>query len=358
LRNTVCLLVAMFTLAGLISGCTSGSGTRQKTPKVGVILPDTTSSTRWETEDRRYLENSFQSAGIKYDIKNAGGDRAAFMSIADQMLNSGATVLMITSLDSESGTQVIKKAEAKGVKVIDYDRLTTGGGASYYVSFDNVAVGQLQGQGLVKCLAATNVKNPVVAELHGSPTDNNATQFKQGYDGVLGPKYQSKAMVKGPDKPVKDWNNDIAKTVFEQMMAETAGRIDGVLAANDGLANSVISVLKTKGMAGKVPVTGQDATVPGLQHILAGEQCMTVYKAVRQEATAAALLAVSLATGSDIHAGQLARDPVTGHGVQANLLTPVAITKENIKTVIDDGFVTHDELCTADFAAACKAAGL
>jgi D-xylose transport system substrate-binding protein len=206
LRKSIFVLVVsgLLVLSGL-SACGSASG-RAKTPKIGVILPDTKSSARWDSEDRKYLQESFESAGIKYDIQNAQGDKAAFQTIADQMLTGGATVLMIVNLDSGTGKAVIDKAKAQGVSVIDYDRLTTNGGASFYVSFDNVAVGKLQGEGLTKCLADKGVKNPLVAELNGSPTDNNASLFKQGYDSVLQPKYDSKAYKKGPDQSVPDWD--------------------------------------------------------------------------------------------------------------------------------------------------------
>jgi D-xylose transport system substrate-binding protein len=357
LRKRICVLVVsgLLVLSGL-AACDSAG--RSKTPKIGVILPDTKTSARWETADRKYLQASFESAGIKYDIQNAQGDKVAFQTIADQMLTNGATVLMIANLDSATGKAVIDKARAQGVSVIDYDRLTTNGGARFYVSFDNVAVGRLQGAGLIKCLDDKGVKNPVVAELNGSPTDNNATLFKEGYDKVLQPKYDSKEFTKGPDMSVPDWNNTTAGTMFEQMMAQTQNKIHGVLAANDGMGSAAISVLKRGGYNGKVPVTGQDATVQGLQNILAGDQCMTVYKAVKQEATAAALLAVSLATGQTIRAGQRVRDPGSGKEVPARLLTPQAITKENIRTVIDDEFVTKAELCTPAYAAACDAAGI
>lgn len=362
MRKGICLLAATGLLAfGGVAACGSDSpttGGTTKTPKIGVILPDSASSARWETADRKYLESAFKAAGVQYDIQNAQNDKAAFQTIADQMITGGATVLMIVNLDSGTGKAVIDKAKAQGVGVIDYDRLTLNGGASYYVSFDNVAVGKLQGEGLVKCLADSGVKNPVVAELNGSPTDNNATLFKQGYDSVLKPKYDSKDFAKGPDQSVPEWNNTTAGTIFEQMMTQTNNKIDGVLAANDGLGNAAISVLKRNGLNGKVPVTGQDATVQGLQNILAGDQCMTVYKAIKKEADEAAALAVALAKGQAVNTGQTVKDPESGKDVPAKLLTPQAITKSNIKTVIDDGFVTPAELCTAAYAAACTAAGL
>jgi len=361
MRKSICLTAAVGLLAlGSIAACgkdnNAGGGTQTKTPKIGVILPDSASSARWETADRKYLKEAFEKAGVKYDIQNAQNDKTAFQTIADQMITGGVTVLMIVNLDSGTGKAVIDKAKAQGVGVIDYDRLTLNGGASYYVSFDNVSVGKLQGEGLVKCL--TGKTKPVIAELNGSPTDNNATLFKQGYDGVLKPKYDAGDYTKGPDQSVPGWDNTQAGTIFEQMMTGAGNKIDGVLAANDGLGNAAISVLKRNGLNGKVPVTGQDATVQGLQNILAGDQCMTVYKAIKQEADAASALAISLAKGETVNTGQTVKDTESGKDVPAKLLVPVSITKENIKAVIDDGFVTKAELCTAAYAAACTAAGI
>src|SRR5262249_51108799 len=158
-----------------------------------------------------------------------------------QALTNGAKVLLLVDLDAGSGTRIIKAAHQKGAKVIDYDRLTLKGDSDYYVSYDNAKVGGLQGNGLVKCIAATGKSKPVVAELNGSPTDNNATLFAQGYDKVLNAKYKSGAYTKGPNQSVPDWDNQKALTIFEQMLQQTNNKIDAVLAANDGLANSVIS---------------------------------------------------------------------------------------------------------------------
>jgi len=362
MRKSICLLAAIGMLAlGGATACgdsaTPGTPTA-KTPKIGVILPDSASSARWETNDRKYLEAAFKAAGVKYDIQNAQNDKTAFQTIADQMITGGATVLLIVNLDSGTGKAVIDKAKAQGVGVIDYDRLTLNGGASYYVSFNNEAVGKLQGEGLVKCLTDSGAKNPVIAELNGSPTDNNATLFKQGYESILNPKYDAGEYVKGPQDAVPDWNNTQAGTIFEQMMTQTSNKIDGVLAANDGLGNAAIAVLKRNKLNGKVPVTGQDATVQGLQNILAGDQCMTVYKAIKGEADEAAKLAVALAKGETVNTGDKVKDPESGKDVPAKLLTPIAITKANVKAVVDDGFVTKAELCAGAFAAKCTEAGI
>jgi D-xylose transport system substrate-binding protein len=363
MRKSICLMAATGLLAfGGVAACGSsnqaGGGTPAKTPKIGVILPDSASSVRWETADRKYLKAAFDQAGVQSDIQNAQGDKTQFQTIADQMITGGATVLMIVNLDSGTGKAVIDKAKASGVPVIDYDRLTLNGGAQYYVSFDNTAVGKLQGEGLTKCLTDKGVAKPVVAELNGAPTDNNATLFKAGYDSVLKPKYDSSAYTKGPDQSVPDWDNAQGGTIFEQMMTQTGNKIDGVLAANDGLGNAAITVLKRLGLNGKVPVTGQDATVQGLQNILAGDQCMTVYKAVKAEADAGSKLAIALAKGEKPTASTTVKDIQSGKDVPAELLTPVSITKDNVKTVVDDGYVTKAELCTGNFAALCTAAGI
>ncbi|WP_062429420.1 sugar ABC transporter substrate-binding protein [Herbidospora daliensis] len=325
--------------------------------KIGVILPDSKSSARWETADRKYLEEAFKAAGVAYDIQNAQGDKNQFQTIADQMITGGVTVLAIVNLDSGTGKAVLDKAKAQGIATIDYDRLTLGGKADYYVSFDNTAVGKLQGEGLSKCLDDAKAEKPIISYLNGSPTDNNATLFKEGYDGVLKPKFDSGDYVKGPEDSVPDWDNAQAGTLFEQQLTKEP-KIAGVLAANDGLGNAAIAVLKKNNLNGKVPVTGQDATAQGLQNILAGDQCMTVYKAVKQEADATAQLAIALAKGEKPAATGTVKDTETGADVPAVLLTPVAIYKENVKDVVADGYVTKEELCTGDFAAMCTEAGI
>jgi D-xylose transport system substrate-binding protein len=343
---------------------TSGGGTGNGAKggasgaKIGVIMPDETTSQRWTTDDPRYLKDAFAAADVKVDIQNAKGDKARFVAIADQMINEGVKVLVIVSLDSPTGKAVLDKARAAKVKTIDYDRLTLNGGADYYVSFDNVKVGVQQANALVDCLKAEKAVNPVVAELNGSPTDNNATLFKQGYDSVLQPKYDDALYTKGPDQSVPDWDNGQGGKMFEQMW-QHQNRIRGVLAANDGLAGAVIDVLKTKKMNGKVPVTGQDATVEGLQRILSGDQCMTVYKAIKPEAEAAAKLAVNLYKNQPINEKSIGqtiskiKDPESGAYVQFVSLTSVPINKNNVQSVIADGFVTKKALCVKEFAQLC-----
>lgn len=333
------------------SGSGGGGGGSESTAKVGVILPDSKSSARWETADRKFLQEAFEAAGVEYDIQNAQGDKAQFQTIADQMISSGVNVLMIVNLDSGTGKAVLNKAQSQGVATIDYDRLTLGGGAQYYVSFDNVAVGRLQGEGLAQCLGD---KEANIAFLNGSPTDNNATLFAEGAHSVLD---EQENYTQVAEQAVPDWDNQQAATIFEQMLTANPD-INGVLAANDGLGNAAISILKKNNLNGEVPVTGQDATVEGLQNILAGDQCMTVYKAVKKEADAAAELAIALANGEEPSVDGEVEDTETGEMVPSVLLEPQSIFKDNVKDVVDDGFVSADDLCTGNFADLCTEAGI
>lgn len=340
-----------------LTACADDTTTAGGGAQVGVILPDSKTSARWETADRKYLQQAFDAAGVKADIQNAQGDKNSFQTIADQMLTNGVSVLMITNLDSGTGKAVIQKAKAQGVTVIDYDRLTLGGGAPYYVSFDNVKVGKLMGDGLAQCLTEKKAVEPIVAYLNGGPTDNNAALFKSGYDGALKPRFDSGEFVKGPDQAVPEWDNTKAGTIFEQILTGTPN-LGGTVAANDGLANAAIAVLKKQKLNGQIPVTGQDATVQGLQNVLAGDQCLTVYKAIKQEAAAGAALAVSLVRGQKGETNATVRDPEAGADVPAVLLEPKAIFKANVNDVVADGFVTKAELCTGEFAALCAANGV
>ena len=327
--------------------------------KVGVILPDAASSARWETADRKFLGEAFEAAGVESDIQNANGDKAKFATIADQMLNAGANVLLIVNLDSPSAAAVINKAKQQGVPVIDYDRLTLGGGASYYVSFDNVAVGTAIGSGLVKCMQDAGKTSGPVALLNGSPTDNNATLFKQGYEKeITGAGYTV-----ADDQSVPDWDNTKAGTIFEQMFTKAKGDFVGVAAANDGLGGAVAAVLKREGASEDIPTTGQDATDEGLQRVLLGTQCVTVYKAIKKEADAAAALAIALAkgdtAGADGQATGSVEDTETGEQVKSVLLEPQQITKENVKDVVADGFTTADKICTNEaLQKACEENGV
>jgi D-xylose transport system substrate-binding protein len=350
-------------VAALLSGACTGDGpsahgdeTEEQAAFVGVILPEMQSS-RWEIADRHFLEEAFEAAGAKYDIQNAHGDRVQFMAIADQMLTSAVDVLVIATLDSDTSKAVVDKARSQGVATIEYDRLTPNGGAQYFVGFDNIAAGELQAHGLVQCLTETGVQKPVVATLHGSPTDNEAKLFAEGYDRVLDEMYAAGTLIKGPDHWVPAGEEQQGGTIFEQMLAAQGGNIHGVLAANDDLSNAAIEVLKRNNLNGLVPVTGQGATLQGLQNILVGDQCMTVYPAVKQQADAAADLAVSVAQGNTELAGSVI-DPQSGADIPAVLLAPEPITFANVKALVDEGYVTKEKLCAGAFAGPCGFAGI
>jgi D-xylose transport system substrate-binding protein len=331
----------------------SGSSSTKAKGKIGVILPDTKSSARWESSDRPALEKAFKDAGIPYVIDNAQGDKNRMQTIADQMITQGVTVLAIVNLDSDSGAAIQSKAKKAGVANIDYDRLTLGGSADYYVSFDNSKVGTLQGEGLQTCLGADKKAN--IAFLNGSPTDNNATLFAAGAHAVLD---KNTNYTKVAEQAVPDWDNTKAGTIFEQMFTQQKGKIDGVLAANDGLGNAAIAILRKNGLAGKVPVTGQDATVQGLQNVLDGSQCMTVYKSAKEEVGALADLAIAITKGQKGTTTGTTRDDTGNRDVPSVLLDPKPITADSVKDVVSDGGASAAEVCTGKYADLCTKHGV
>lgn len=347
--------------SGSSSGSSSSASSSGGQLDVGVILPDATSSPRWETQDRPNLKAAFQQAGLKADIENAGGDKAKFGQLCDSMINEGVAVIIITNLDPDSGAACLQKARAQGVKSIDYDRLTPGGGASYYVSFDNVKVGELMGNGLAKCLSDEGKTKANIIYIDGATTDNNAAQFKQGYAQALKPKIAS-----GDYKLVGDqsgnWDDKTAGQVFDQLYTQNNGKIDGVLSANDTMAGGVITRMKADGVAGQIPITGQDASVPGLQAILQGTQCGTVYKNTALEASAASKLAIDLIKNDTSAANALATgsviDPTTKKSVPSVLATPVWVTKNNVEQVVKDGQEKASDICTAAIKALCAKYGV
>lgn len=318
-----------------------------------VLLPDSKSSVRWETQDRRFLANAFKAAGVSYSIVNAEGDAQKQRSQADQCLLNNAKVILLVNLDSGSARAIQNAAAAKGVKVIDYDRLTLGGKTAYYVSFNNVQVGKLMGQGVVTDLKKKKMigKGAVVALLNGGPTDNNATLFKQGYEGVLRPYFKAGTLKKGPDQWVPQWDNQKARTIFEGMLAKTGNKIDAVAAANDGLANAVVTALKAKKLK-PIPVSGQDATAGGVQNVISGWQSGTVYKSIKLEANAAAQVAINLIKGNPVKTNGKTNDGK--RNVPSVLLTPVWITKANYNVLFAEGFLKKGEVCRGAYKKYCK----
>lgn len=328
--------------------------------KVGVILPETASSARWEGFDKPLLTKAMADAGLQADVENAQGDEQKFATLADGMIASGVKVLVIASISSEGGAAVAAKAKAQGIPVIDYDRLNLGGTSDYYVSFDNVKVGALQGQGLADALKSK--AGAQVIQIEGAPTDNNATLFYNGQQTVLQPLFTSGALKLVEKQAIPKWDNQVGGTTFEQILTKNGGKVDGVAAANDGLAGAIITVLTKVGLNGKVPVTGQDATPDGLQAILRGDQYMTVFKDISKEADATAKLAGALAKGdagaADAIATATSDDPTGKRTVKSVLLTPELITKDNVKTVVDAGAVKASEICVPATQAACDQLGI
>ncbi|WP_433270358.1 sugar ABC transporter substrate-binding protein [Actinosynnema sp. CS-041913] len=376
MRSKSLALIAVGTgLAVAVTACganTSGGGGTSDTntnsgsggAKVGVILPETATSARWEGFDKPLLDKALRAEGLDPTIQNAQGDVQKFSTLADGMINAGVKVLIIATPNSEIGASVAKRAEAQGIHVIDYDRLNLGGSSKYYVSFDNVKVGELQGQGLVEGLGklAPGKKPAEVIEIEGAPTDNNATLFTEGQRKVLQPKYDAGDYTLVQSQPIEGWDNQKGGTTFEQILTGNGQKVDGVVAANDGLAGAVITVLKKFGLNGKVPVTGQDATPEGLQAVLRGDQYMTVFKPIDAEAEAAAKLAGALAkndiAAADALATGVSTDTKNNRQVKSVLLTAQLITKDKVKLVVDEGFVKASEICVPDTQAACTELGI
>jgi D-xylose transport system substrate-binding protein len=347
------LLVVALAAATAVTATYASTKTKSATAAICVLLPDSKSSVRWETQDRPRLAAAFKRLGDTYSIVNAEGSASTQLNQAQQCLTNGAKVLLLVNLDSGSGAQIEKMAVAAKAQVVDYDRLTLKGYESYYVSFNNVTVGKLQGQGLVKCLKASGEygKHPVVAELNGAPTDNNATLFAQGYNSVLDPLYKNGTFKKGPNQSVPQWDNQQALTIFQGMLTKTTNNIQAVLSANDGLGNAAVSALKSAGLK-PIPVTGQDATAQGVQNILSGWQCMTVYKSIKAEASAAATVADGILHAKPINTnGQTTNDG--NRKIPSVLLTPVSVTKNNWTLLVSDGFLKKSDVCTGAYAKYC-----
>ncbi|HEY4571081.1 MAG TPA: substrate-binding domain-containing protein, partial [Kribbella sp.] len=332
----------------------SGGGIDGKGTKVGIILPDTTSSPRWVTADPAALKANCTKYNLSCDIQNADGSAPKMKTIAQQMEASGVKVLMIVDLDAASGAAIEQQAAKAGVITVDYDRLTPGGGVALYVSFDNVKVGQVQGTALTQCPQVRGQKSVQYVDIDGAPTDNNATLFAQGYDGVL----SKAAGWTRVGKQTGQWDAPTAGRVFNSMLAKNPN-IKAVMVANDTMAGAVITDLKRQGLAGKVAVSGQDASAAGLQQILDGNQCFTIYKPSTAEAAPAIKAIAQLATGQVPETnGVTIEDPKTHKKIPALLATPVAVSKTNVAQPINDQYTPKNTVCTGNYAAKCTAAGV
>jgi D-xylose transport system substrate-binding protein len=315
-----------------------------------ALLPDTKSSTRYTLFDAPYLKAAFRKAGVAASVLNALNDPQKQRSQAEQCLAQGAKVILLDQLTPASGIAITNLAVSRGAKVIDYDRLVVGSKASYYVSFDNVRVGKLQGGGLVAALKANGKysQHPVVSELNGDIKDNNAKLFKQGYDSVIGPLFKNGTFKKatGGDQWT-DWDPIKGRRIFDQILTRNGNKVDASIAANDGLAGAVIASLKAHGLK-PIPLTGQDATPTGVQFIIAGWQSGTVYKSVRKEANAAAAAAIAIVKGKKVP-GVNAKVS----GTKSILLTPVWVTKRNYKLLFKEGFLKKSQVCVGQYKKYC-----
>ena len=345
-------LISVLAIAGVsaiaLAGCTTAEGDgggEADATRACVILPDSASSDRWENLDRKYLDEGLTAAGFEVDIQNAQGDTAKYATIADQQLSQGCGVMLLVDYNG-AGAAVAEKAKAEGIPVIAYDRPIPG--ADYYVSFDNVEVGRLEGQAVVEGLEAAG-KDPaaaVVVYIGGDAADGNAAMFKEGAVEVM-----EAVGIKAAAEPPGVWDGEKSATNFEQALTSLGGVVDAVWAANDTNAAGVITILDKNGLV--VPVSGQDASIAGLQNVLLGKQWATVYKPVKLEADAAIETAIALLSGETPSADQELED-----GTPYIAVAPIYIRPDNVKDVVDAGDADAGELCAGDVAAKCAEFGI
>jgi D-xylose transport system substrate-binding protein len=349
-RRSVVLLLALASVAALVAtGAGASVGKKAASVQVCVLLPDTKSSVRWVQFDAPDFAKALKAAGVTYSITNALNDPQKQKAQAQACLAAGATVVVETALDNGSAASIEKLFTSKGGKAIDYDRQVTGGTASVYVTFDGKAVGEAQANGILAKLKGKS--KPVVAELWGGQTDQNAFWFKSGNDAVLNPKFKSGALTKGPQQFVPDWLATNAGPIFAQMLVKTNNKIDAAIAANDNIAGAVIADLKARHLK-PIPLSGQDASPQGVQYILAGWQTGTVYKYVPDEANAAAAAAVALIKGTTPKTNTTRKN---GSKSEPTLALPVVwITKANYTRLFTDHFLKKSDVCIGVYKQYCK----
>ncbi|HXG75092.1 MAG TPA: substrate-binding domain-containing protein [Gaiellaceae bacterium] len=352
-RFVITLVVAALAVGLTVGGASATSSGAGQTADVCFLLPDPKTSVRWETQDRPAFIAAAKKAKISYVITNADGDPQKQRSQADQCLANGAKVVILVSLDFGSSIAIERAAKAKGARVIEYDRQVVGGVGDIYISFDGKRVGVLQGTGVVRGLKANGRYDdkPVVARLNGGPTDNNSYLFKSGYDSVLNPLFKNGTFVAGPSQFVPGWDNQKARTIFEQMLVRTGNKIDAVAAANDGLANAVVTALKAKKLK-PIPLSGQDATELGVQNIISGWQTMTVWKDTRKLATASVAAAVAFLKGQKPKTTGTV--PNKGKRLPAFIIPPQYIDKANYKVLFTAGYLKRSNVCRGEYAKYCK----
>jgi D-xylose transport system substrate-binding protein len=330
---------------------------------VAVLLPESDSSARYEAYDRPLLEQEIKKAvpGVTIQYANANNNASTQQNQAEAVLTKGACILVVDPQDADQAAVIVQKARATQVPVISYDRLIQDPDLAYYVSFDNVKVGELQGQYLADLFqkGANGLKPGAnLVLLAGAQTDNNALLFRQGALAKLQPLVDQKKIKLVFDQYTPNWDPTRAQNLMEGALTKQGNDIQMVYAANDTLANAAIAALRTQKLNGKVPVTGQDATPTGIQNILSGDQAMTVYKPISKEAQATAQLVAALSNGTDPGTLVNGQTKLKGGGQAASvLLTPIAVDKANVQqTVLADGFVKKDQICqgAAQKAAVCQ----
>ena len=353
-RRSETLLVGIAAAAVAVMVVAGGATARStQTGSVCVLLPDTTTSVRWEQFDKPAFVKAFKKAGVPATVVNALGQPQKQLAQAEQCIGAGSKVGIITDLDRGTSIAIQKKFAAVGGKTIDYDRQIVGGTGAVYVSFDGNKVGRQQALGVLAGMKknGTYNANGTVAQLWGGPTDANAFWFKSGNDDILNPLFKGKKIKKGPAKFVPLWDSSKAQTIFEQMLVQTSNNVQGVVAANDGIAGAVVATLKAKGLK-PIPLSGQDATVQGVQNIISGWQTMTVYKYVPSEANAAAAAAIALYRGKKPPSNGTRPN---GNKKQLAYLIPVtSITKANYTRLFRDKFLKRSEVCSGEFKKYCK----
>lgn len=337
---------------GTSSGGTGASVNGKDCTKVGVLLPETNSSPRWEAYDHPLLVAAIKKAlpGVTVDYSNANGSADTQQSQAEADLTRGDCILVVAPHDSSAAAAIVTKAKQQQVPVIAYDRLIQSNDLAYYVSFDGFAVGKLQGQYISDNYQKyqVNGKPANVAIIKGAQTDNNAILFANGGHSVLDPLFTAGTMKNVYETFTPNWNPPDGLTEMEAALTKNNNNIQVVYAANDDLGGAAIQALTAQHLQGKVLVTGQDATVPGIQRILEGTQSMTVYKPIAKEADATAALVAAINKGTDTSSmvnGQTATQG--GAQIKSVLEQPIAVDKTNVATtVIQDGYVTKDQVCS------------
>jgi D-xylose transport system substrate-binding protein len=351
--------IAAIAIGLVAAGCgSSSSSSGGGGKKIALLLPENKTA-RYETQDRPLFEKQIKADCPKCSVlySNANQDPAKQQSQAEAALTQGANVLVLDAVDAASADVIVKRANQQKVPVLAYDRLIPNANIDAYVSFDNVRVGKLQATALTQKLKASKA-SPTITMINGAPTDNNAKLFKQGALSV----FQSSGVTIGKQFDTPDWSPDKAQTEMQQAITALGNNgFQGVYAANDGTAGGAIAAMTSAGIQPSTrPTTGQDAELAAVQRILAGQQFMTVYKAVKLEAPAAATIAVALSKGQKPPTPPI--NGTTNNGqknVPSTILTPVAVTKANINsTIVKDQFWTAAQICTSAFASACKAAGI